>query len=96
MTRSHVLITSADPDCWPPDSSYAHVGRHRQGKQNNMNVIAGILIGWFNDIWLARLLVPFGWGVVWCTYKFIMAAHVSYGEEMKNKDLLHGTSYQVA
>ncbi len=33
-----------------------------------MNVIAGILIGVFNDSWLARLAVPFLWGIVFCVY----------------------------
>jgi len=30
------------------------------------NVIAGILIGVANDTWLARLIVPFVWGIVFC------------------------------
>ena len=30
-----------------------------------MNVIAGILIGIANEFWLARILAPFIWGVVW-------------------------------
>jgi len=30
------------------------------------NIIAGILIGVANDTWLARLIVPFVWGIVFC------------------------------
>ena len=36
-----------------------------------MNVIAGILIGIANDTWLARIIVPFGWGIVFCIYASI-------------------------
>lgn len=36
-----------------------------------MNVIAGLLIGWFNDSWSARILIPFAWGIAWCVYKYI-------------------------
>jgi len=35
------------------------------------NVIAGILIGIANDMWLARLTVPFIWGIVFCIYTSI-------------------------
>jgi len=31
-----------------------------------VNVLAGILIGWVNDAWAARLLAPFVWALVWC------------------------------
>lgn len=33
-----------------------------------MNVIAGILIGWFNETWVARIIACFGWGIAWCLY----------------------------
>jgi len=36
-----------------------------------MNVIAGILIGIANDTWLARLIIPFAWGIVFCIYTSI-------------------------
>ena len=36
-----------------------------------MNVIAGILIGIANDTWLARLIIPFVWGIVFCVYTSI-------------------------
>jgi hypothetical protein len=36
------------------------------------NVIAGILIGAVNDTWLSRVLIPFGWGVIFCIFKSIM------------------------
>jgi len=36
------------------------------------NVIAGILIGLVNDTWLSRVIVPFGWGVIFCIYISIM------------------------
>ena len=36
------------------------------------NVIAGILIGIANDTWLARLIAPFMWGVVFCFYTSIV------------------------
>lgn len=32
------------------------------------NVLAGILIGIANDTWLARLVIPFVWGIVFCFY----------------------------
>ena len=32
------------------------------------NVIAGILIGIANDTWLARLIIPFIWGIVFFFY----------------------------
>ncbi len=32
------------------------------------NVIAGISIGFANDTWLYRILIPFVWGVVFCIY----------------------------
>ena len=32
------------------------------------NVIAGVMIGLVNDTWLARILIPFGWGAVFCIY----------------------------
>ncbi|MBW2004751.1 MAG: hypothetical protein JRI72_09080, partial [Deltaproteobacteria bacterium] len=35
------------------------------------NVIAGILIGITNDAWIARLILPFGWGVAYCIYTSI-------------------------
>jgi hypothetical protein len=35
------------------------------------NVIAGILIGIANDTWLARLIIPFAWGIVFCIYTSI-------------------------
>ena len=33
-----------------------------------VNVIVGILIGVFNDSWVARLAIPFLWGLVFCLY----------------------------
>lgn len=48
-----------------------------------MNVVAGILIGWFNDPWLARLLLPFAWGVTWCGYKWVVSGHLDFEEKMK-------------
>lgn len=33
-----------------------------------MNVIAGILIGWFNETWIARILACLIWGICWCVY----------------------------
>ena len=35
------------------------------------NLIAGILIGIANETWLARLIVPFLWGIVFCIYTSI-------------------------
>ena len=35
------------------------------------NVIAGILIGIANDTWLARIIIPFAWGIVFCIYTSI-------------------------
>jgi len=36
-----------------------------------MNVIVGIIIGISNEAWLARLLVPVVWGIIWCVYLWI-------------------------
>ena len=36
-----------------------------------MNVIAGILIGIFNDSWLARILIPLAWGLVFYLYRVL-------------------------
>jgi hypothetical protein len=35
------------------------------------NVIAGLLIGLASDTWLPRVLIPFGWGVIFCIYTAI-------------------------
>jgi len=37
-----------------------------------MNLIAGILIGFFNESWLLRIVIPFIWGVVFCVYVSIV------------------------
>ena len=34
-----------------------------------MNVIAGILIGWFSDTWTQRLIIPFVWGAVFVLWR---------------------------
>ena len=31
-----------------------------------MNVLAGLIIGWLNNDWLARLAIPFAWAGLWC------------------------------
>ena len=36
-----------------------------------MNVYAGILIGVVNNTWLARIITPFIWGIVFCIYTSI-------------------------
>ena len=36
-----------------------------------VNIIAGILIGIVNDTWVARSIIPFGWGVIWCVNLWI-------------------------
>jgi len=53
-----------------------------------MNVIAGLLIGWVNDPWAARILVPFGWGIVWCLYQAIRGGDRIFvaGKEMAGID----------
>ncbi len=33
-----------------------------------INVIAGILIGVFNDSWWVRILISFAWGIIFCIY----------------------------
>jgi hypothetical protein len=35
------------------------------------NVVAGIFIGIANDSWLARLFIPFIWGIIFCVCSFI-------------------------
>ena len=37
-----------------------------------MNVIAGLMIGFVNEVWFTRLLAPFLWGVVFCVYTWII------------------------
>jgi hypothetical protein len=54
------------------------------------NVIAGILIGVANDTWLARLIVPFAWGIVFCIYTSIARrdkrdAFIKQGERIDRK-----------
>jgi len=63
-----------------------------------MNVIAGLLIGWFNDFWIARILVPFIWGGTWCLYQSIKGADRDYvnGMEMAKRDPPTGSSHRVA
>ena len=63
-----------------------------------MNLIAGLLIGWFNDFWIARILIPFGWGVIWCLYQFNLGADRDYvnGMEMARRDPPAGSSHRVA
>lgn len=36
------------------------------------NVIAGILMGIASDTWLARLIAPFIWGIIFCIYTSIV------------------------
>lgn len=36
-----------------------------------MNVIAGILIGIVNNSWLAIIVAPLLWGIVWCIIQSI-------------------------
>lgn len=43
-----------------------------------MNVIAGVVMGWVNDSWSARLIAPFIWGVVWCVRFWITSAHRTF------------------
>lgn len=43
-----------------------------------MNAIAGILIGLANDSWTARLLAPFGWGILWCLQHWLRGSHRSF------------------
>ena len=40
-----------------------------------MNAIAGVLIGYFNESWPARIIVPFIWGIAWCATKWILNLH---------------------
>jgi hypothetical protein len=54
------------------------------------NVIAGILIGAFNQTWLSRLLIPFFWGIIFCLSKIIfdkedMQQYISYRKDEKAK-----------
>jgi hypothetical protein len=39
------------------------------------NVIAGILIGIVNDLWVPRLIIPFGWGFVFCFYQSFFSSN---------------------
>ena len=54
-----------------------------------MNVIAGILIGVANDTWMARLVGPFIWGVVFCVSTSILGrdkrnAYVEHVEQLSH------------
>lgn len=37
-----------------------------------MSVVAGIILGVVNENWLARIIAPFGWGMIWCVYQWIL------------------------
>ena len=37
-----------------------------------MNLIAGIIIGIANDSWIARIVIPFIWGLIFCVYTMIL------------------------
>ncbi len=65
-----------------------------------VNVLAGILIGAFNDTWLARLLAPFVWGVVFCIYISIVErkrrdAFIAHAE-MNDRKARWGMSHMQA
>ena len=47
-----------------------------------MNVLAGVLIGWFNDVWIARLVAPLAWGLLWCGYKSILGEAQEHAAKM--------------
>jgi hypothetical protein len=54
------------------------------------NMLVGILIGLANDTWLPRLIIPFGWGVIFCIYTAIASrdkqdAFVSQAERRGRK-----------
>ena len=47
------------------------------------NVIAGILIGIINDLWVARIIIPFLWGIAWCLYQWVLG-----GEKITNRNIV--------
>ncbi len=64
------------------------------------NVLAGVLIGFVNDTWPARILIPFGWGVIFCIYTSItrrdkIDAFVAQGE-MRGQKAKGGMSHAQA
>ncbi|KKS46606.1 hypothetical protein A2567_00795 [Candidatus Azambacteria bacterium RIFOXYD1_FULL_42_11] len=53
-----------------------------------MNVIAGILIGIINNSWLAIIVAPLLWGIVWCVLQFIYKNKLNnYLDRAKEKNL---------
>ena len=40
-----------------------------------MNLIAGLLIGFFNDTWMARIAICFIWGIIACIQHWIFGNH---------------------
>jgi len=54
-----------------------------------INIIAGILIGIANKDWLARIIVPFIWGFIYCIYYLVYdkGKLVAHNEEMIKRDI---------
>jgi len=50
------------------------------------NVIAGIFIGLVNDTWFQRILIPFGWGIIFCIYNFIVGRDKRFVAESEMRD----------
>lgn len=50
------------------------------------SVVAGVLIGWFNDTWALRLVVPFAWGLVYLAYLSIV------GQEKRDRFITNALS----
>ena len=62
------------------------------------NVLAGIFIGIANDAWLSRLIIPFGWGIIFCIYRSFTAQNeknhfIAKGQEIHGKKSKWGMSH---
>jgi hypothetical protein len=61
-----------------------------------MNVLAGLMIGWLNDEWLARLTIPFAWAALWCLQKWLVQAHRRFEAERHGQVARLGMSHRLA
>ncbi len=52
-----------------------------------MSGYAGALIGWLNDSWIARSVLPFAWGAIWCVRYWVLSRHLEYADRMKGHPL---------
>lgn len=70
-------------------------------RESRMNVLAGILIGWFIGGWSVRVLSVLSWGLAWCGYRWAVSAHHDHTAVMRASGrharfgISHGTAYFI-